>query len=265
MDLKIALIQSSLVWGDVSRNLSDIDRKLREAGEWDIVLLPEMFPAGAMMVKREAEEMIVERERIAGCYEEVKRKMQEWACRSGALVMGSTVCREGERYYNRLIAAFPDGETKYYDKRHCFRMGGENEHFSPGNRQVVFEYRGVKIATFICYDLRFPVWSRNTEGYDMAVYVANWPETRREVWSILLKSRAIENQAFVAGVNCVGVDNNGIRYAGDSMVVDARGNILGNSNEFQEEVLVVDCDITALHEFRRRFSVLDDRDFFQIQ
>ncbi len=144
-------------------------------------------------------------------------------------------------------------------------MGGENEHFSPGNRQVVFEYRGVKIATFICYDLRFPVWSRNTEGYDLAVYVANWPETRRDVWSILLRARAIENQAFVAGVNCFGVDNNGIRYAGDSMVVDARGNILGNSNEFQEEVLVVDCDITALHEFRRRFSVLDDRDFFQIQ
>ncbi len=264
MDLKIALIQSSLVWGDVSRNLSDIDRKLREAGEWDIVLLPEMFPAGAMMVKREAEEMIVERERIAGCYEEVKRKMQEWACRSGALVMGSTVCREGERYYNRLIAAFPDGETKYYDKRHCFRMGGENEYFTPGQERLVFEYKGVTIAAFICYDLRFPVWSRNVEKYDLAVYIANWPASRRNVWQTLLRARAIENQCYVAGVNCVGTDNSGLVYSGDSALIDAKGEIVRAAYEGKEEIVVAGLDLEALAMFRKKFAVLDDRDSFEL-
>ncbi len=263
--MKLALIQSELVWGNVTENLRRFDEKMEYCRGCDIILLPEMFTSGCMMVKKSREVAVAEKKTVACRFDDVRRKMLEWAGKYTAVIVGSTVYEEKSRYYNRLIIAFPDGRCEYYDKRHCFRMGGENEHFSPGNRQVVFEYRGVKIATFICYDLRFPVWSRNTEGYDLAVYVANWPETRRDVWSILLRARAIENQAFVAGVNCFGVDNNGIRYAGDSMVVDARGNILGKSNEFQEEVLVVDCDITALHDFRRRFSVLDDRDFFHLQ
>lgn len=263
--MKLALIQSELVWGNVTENLRRFDEKMEYCRGCDIILLPEMFTSGCMMVKKSREVALAEKKTVAFRFDDVRRKMLEWAEKYTAVIVGSTVYEEKSRYYNRLIIAFPDGKCEYYDKRHCFRMGGENEHFSPGNRQVVFEFRGVKIATFICYDLRFPVWSRNTEGYDLAVYVANWPETRRDVWSILLRARAIENQAFVAGVNCFGVDNNGIRYAGDSMVVDARGNILGKSNEFQEEVLVVDCDITALHDFRRRFSVLDDRDFFHLQ
>lgn len=265
MDLKIALVQSSLVWGDVDRNLGDFDRKLRESDGWDVVLLPEMFPAGAVMVRREAEAMKTERERIAGYYEEVRRKMREWAERTGALVMGSTVCREGECYYNRLIAAFPDGEMKYYDKRHCFRMGGENEYFAPGRHRLVFEYKGVKIAAFICYDLRFPVWSRNVEGYDLAVYVANWPASRRKVWQTLLQARAIENQCYVAGVNCVGTDSNGLVYAGDSALIDAKGEIVKAACEGKEEILVADLNMETLTAFRKKFAVLDDRDSFELK
>ncbi len=264
MDLKIALVQSSLVWGDVDRNLGEFDRKLRESDGWDVVLLPEMFPAGAMMVRWEAEAMKAERERIAGYYEEVRRKMREWAEKTGALVMGSTVCRKEECYYNRLIAAFPDGEMKYYDKRHCFRMGGENEYFTPGRSRLVFEYKGVRIAAFICYDLRFPVWSRNAEGYDLAVYVANWPASRRKVWQTLLQARAMENQCYVAGVNCVGTDSNGLVYAGDSVLIDAKGEIVKAACEGKEEILVADLNMELLTAFRKKFAVLDDRDSFEL-
>lgn len=265
MILKIALVQSSLVWGDIDRNLSGFGRKLAKCGGCDIVLLPEMFPAGAMMVKGEAEAMKVERERIADRYEEVKQNMQEWAGRSGALVMGSTVCREEGNYYNRLIAAFPDGEMTYYDKRHCFRMGGENEYYTPGKKRLVFEYKGVKIAAFICYDLRFPVWSRNVEGYNLAVYIANWPASRRGVWQTLLRARAIENQCYVAGVNCVGADANGLVYAGDSALIDAKGEVVGAAHEGKEEILVADLEQENLEIFRRKFAVLEDRDYFELK
>lgn len=260
--MRIVLVQSSLVWGNIDRNLSDIDRKLSDGIGCDVVLLPEMFPVGCMMVKREAETVKAEREKIAARYEEVRQKMQQWARKTGALVMGSTVCREGENYYNRLIAALPDGEVKYYDKRHCFRMGGENEYYTPGQRRLVFEFRGMKIAAFICYDLRFPVWSRNVEGYDLAVYVANWPASRREVWQTLLRARAIENQCYVAGVNCVGTDDSGILYTGDSMVVDARGQVMVQGKEGLEEVIRAKLNVEQLHDFRKCFPVLDDRDEF---
>lgn len=261
--MKIALVQSSLVWGDIGRNLDDFRRRLADCDGSDVVLLPEMFPAGCMMVKKEAGTVRAERERIAVRYGEVEQKMQEWARKTGALVMGSTVCREGENYYNRLIAALPDGETKHYDKRHCFRMGGENEYYTPGRQRLVFEYKGIKIAAFICYDLRFPVWSRNVEGYDLAVYVANWPASRREVWQTLLRARAIENQCYVAGVNCVGTDDSGLLYAGDSMVVDAQGQVMAQAEAGHEVIVRAELSVERLHGFRERFPVLEDRDEFR--
>lgn len=262
--MKIVLVQSELVWGDVPANLGRFDEKIRSAPEGGVILLPEMFVSGCMMVQQSPEIAVAEKQRVARRFPEVCSRMSDWASGKNAVVAGSTVYGEDGRYFNRMIVAFPDGSFRYYDKRHCFRMGGESEHFSPGCRQLVFEFRGVRIAAFICYDLRFPVWSRNTAGYDLAVYAANWPESRREVWKTLLKARAIENQAFVAGVNCVGTDNSGIRYAGDSMVAGARGKVLGCAGEHREETLAVECDVAALHEFRRKFSVLDDRDAFAI-
>lgn len=261
--MRLALIQSSLVWGNVEENLKNFDEKLAKCSGYDVILLPEMFTSGCMMVKKSYKVAVAEKITVAEHYPVVMECMLKWALQQNALVIGSTVYREGDRYYNRMIVAFPDGSCRFYDKRHCFRMGGENEHFSGGESQLVFDFRGVKMAAFICYDLRFPVWSRNTCDYDLAIYIANWPESRREVWNTLLKARAIENQAYVAAVNCVGTDANGLRYVGDSVVLDARGGVIAAAKEFSNEIIEAVIDTQALHDFRRKFSVLEDRDQFQ--
>lgn len=263
--MKVALLQSALVWGDVEENLRRFDLKLTERVGCDVMLLPEMFTCGCMMVKKEKEQADAEKIRVASYYTEVCRRMSAWAAFQDALVMGSTVYEENGRFYNRLIAAFPDGKYQYYDKRHCFRMGGENEHFTPGNRHLSIVFREWKIATFICYDLRFPVWSRNTDHYDLAVYIANWPESRRKVWQNLLVARAIENQAYVAGVNCVGIDEGGLHYAGDSVVINARGETIGTAKAFEEQTILTELDKAELNLFRQKFAVLDDRDLFQFE
>ncbi len=144
-------------------------------------------------------------------------------------------------------------------------MGEEKEHFTAGNELLVFDYQGVRIAPFICYDLRFPVWSRNTCGYDLAVYVANWPEARRQPWQILLMARAIENQCYVIGVNRVGEDGVGLNYSGDSAVISPKGDVLVACEPFADEVKQVDIDLKALREFRVKFPVLEDRDEFTIE
>ena len=226
--MKIALVQSPLVWGKLQENLQNFDKKMAKSEDCDVILLPEMFTSGCMMIKKSAEVAFAAKESVANAYPVVEEKMLAWAKRQHALVMGSTVYRENGKYYNRLIAAFPEGNCRYYDKRHCFRMGGENEHFTPGDRQLTFEFRGVKIAAFICYDLRFPVWCRNTQNYDLAVFVANWPESRREVW----------------------------------MVADARGREVGSTSPGNEAIIRVELDIEKLRQFRKKFPVLDDRDDF---
>lgn len=262
--MKIALVQTSLNWGNVDENIEHFNRLIGECRECDVILLPEMFVSGCMMVKQSVDVAEAVKQRVALRFDEVCEWMQQWAEEQDALVMGSTVYATEGKYYNRLIAAFPDKSCKFYDKRHCFRMGGENEHFSAGNKSLIFDFRGVRIAAFICYDLRFPVWCRNTARYDLAVFVANWPESRREVWKILLQARAIENQAYVAGVNCVGIDNNGLRYSGDSALVDPRGQRIGRAEAFAEKVVVAELDMEKLREFRHKFAVLDDRDHFEL-
>ena len=260
--MKIALVQSALIWGDVAANLKNFDEQCKACQGCDVILLPEMFASGCMMVKKAPEMAMAEKEKVAACYPAVEKAMCSWARRGDALVVGSTACRENGKYYNRLIAALPDGTCFYYDKRHCFRGGGENEHFVAGDRQLVIPFRGVRMAFFICYDLRFPVWCRNTQSYDVAVFVANWPESRREIWKVLLKARAIENQAYVAGVNCVGMDNNGLSCAGDSTVVDARGREVATLEPGQEGIIQTELDFVALEQFREKFPVLSDRDRF---
>lgn len=262
--MKITLIQSSLAWGKVDENLENFDRKVSACGGGDLILLPEMFASGCMMVKKSKEIAMAEKVAVAARYHDIRQMMLRWAASTTALVTGSTVYEENGHYYNRLIVAFPDGHCEYYDKRHCFRMGGENEHFTPGKRQLSVEFRGTKIAFFICYDLRFPVWCRNIEHYDVAVFVANWPASRREVWKTLLKARAIENQSFVAAVNCVGTDKNGLIYAGDSVILDARGELLASATEYGEESVTGVCEVADLHAFRKKFAVLEDKDEFNI-
>lgn len=233
---RVALVQANLVWGDVEANLLAFEGRVDTCGRCDLIVLPELFTSGCAMKKKKKEEGVKKKEYIASYYPEVLRRMSEWAVRKQAVVMGSTVYSEEGLFYNRLIAAFPDGSYRHYDKHNCFKMGG----YTPGKDPLIFEYKGWKIATYICYDLRFPEWSRNTEGYDMAVYVANWPESRRESWNALLRERAAENKAVIVGVNCAGADPAGLMYAGDSAVIGADGEVIGRCREYTDEIIYVD-------------------------
>ena len=253
--MKVALVQAQLLWVDVPGNLFAFNQRLEQVSGVDMIVLPEMFSSGFSMEGKE---------KIALHYEEVREQMAAWARQKDALVVGSTIYEEEQRYFNRLIAAFPGGGVSTYDKRHCFSMGGEDKHFTPGKERVIVAYKGIKIAPFICYDLRFPVWSRNDTGYDVALYVANWPEARREAWKRLLQARAIENQAYVVGVNRVGKDGNGLNYAGDSMALSPKGDVMVSCEPHGDMIVQVELDFTALQDFRTRFPVLEDRDDFSV-
>ncbi|MDR2131308.1 MAG: amidohydrolase [Odoribacteraceae bacterium] len=254
--LVVALVQARLEWEEVPRNLLRFDERVARGARADVIVLPEMFASGFTMAGKA---------RVSSFYGEIVAWMQGWARRCDALLVGSTVYKEGDLFFNRLVAAFPGGEVCCYDKRHRFTMGGEDQHFAAGKELLFFSYKGIKIAPFICYDLRFPVWSRNATNYDMALYVANWPASRREAWQVLLKARAIENQAYVVGVNRVGVDGNGIYHAGDSVVVSPKGNVIGAVAPDADAVAMVEVDFSALREFRGRFPVLQDRDTYQLE
>jgi predicted amidohydrolase len=246
----------------VEGNLAAFDPKITQIAGSDLILLPEMFASGSILLKNEEGETRREIERTAACYEKIRERMGEWARQTGALVIGSTVYGKGEKFYNRMIAAFPGGTYGFYDKRHGFSMAGENRFITAGQRQTVLEFRGVKIALFICYDLRFPVWSRNTQGYDLAVYAANWPASRREAWNILLRARAVENQCYVAGVNCVGRDPGGNVYSGDSVLLNAKGEIVVACPTEEESLVTGELSPDELDSFRKKFPVLADRDHF---
>ena len=182
--MKIVLVQYVIAWDDVMANLKCLDQLMLNMESCDVVVLPEMFTSGFTMAGRTA---------IAPYYEQTRIWMLEKAKLLDALVMGTVICEEEGKFYNRMICAMPDGQCEYYDKRHGFTYGGEPLYFEAGTKQVCFEFRGMRFAPFICYDLRFPVWSRNTMDYDIAVYVSNWPVARIEVWDILLAAIAIEN------------------------------------------------------------------------
>jgi predicted amidohydrolase len=167
-------------------------------------------------------------------------------------------------FFNRWLFLTPEKESWKYDKRHLFSMGGENNIFSSGRNRLIFSFRGVRICSNICYDLRFPVWSRNRNEYDLLINSANWPETRKEVWNVLLKARAIENQCFVIGANRIGIDGNGINYCGDSVIIDPLGKILTNSNTNEEKSITEEISLTELSEFRKKFPVFIDADEFSI-
>jgi predicted amidohydrolase len=256
--LVVALVQACLEWEDVPGNLARFDERLEETAGADVIVLPEMFASGFTMEGKE---------RVASYYKEVLAWARERAARLDALIVGSTVHESGGSFFNRLLAVFPDGEVLHYDKRHLFSMGGEERHFTAGKERLSFAYKGVKIAPFVCYDLRFPAWSRNVAGheYDAAIYVANWPESRREAWRALLVARAIENQAFVIGVNRVGRDGHGTLHAGDSAVISPRGEVVGGVAPGTDAVALVTLELAAAREFRARFPVLRDADRFYIE
>lgn len=250
-DLRLSLIQSSLYWEDARLNRQMFSWKIRDlAGETDLIVLPEMFTTGFSMHP----------EKIA---ESPGGPTTEWmvelAHETGATITGSLIMHHQNAYYNRLLWVQPDGTILHYDKRHLFSMAGEDQVYTAGREHLVAEWKEWRICPMICYDLRFPTWCRNTVDYDLLIFVANWPEPRRMHWQQLLKSRAIENLAFVAGVNRIGHDDNGHAYWGDSMLVDYRGEVLSMST-LAETTLQVTLQKDGLDAWRQRFPFLKDRD-----
>ncbi len=258
--LSISLLQMHLAWHDPQANLAHAETLMRQvpAGT-HLVVLPEMFTTGFSM-------------EAAGWAQSAQAETLAWmqaqAASTGAVMAGSIVFSEAGKVSNRFIAVNADGLLCHYDKRHLFRMAREHETYSAGSRQVTFNLRGWRIRPLVCYDLRFPVWSRNTLpdaplATDLLLYVANWPAARIAHWRLLLQARAVENQCCVAGVNRVGKDGNDIAYSGDSMIVDALGNVLEHQQE-AECVLSQTLDPDALMQYRERFPAWRDADNFSL-
>ena len=255
-ELKIALIQSDLTWESPTKNRQNFTKKIEDISEAiDIIMLPEMFTTGfTMNAKFVAETM-------GG---NTVLWMKEMALKANAAIVGSVVISEKNNFYNRLLFVEPSGHVTFYDKRHTFTLVGEDKVYSSGKEKVIVHYKGWKIRPLICYDLRFPVWSRNTEDYDVLLYVANWPEPRVSAWDALLKARAIENMCYCVGVNRVGIDGVNSKYSGHSGVYDVLGNLMTGFEPNEEDVQVVNLEKRHIEAYRNKLKFLDDRDTFNI-
>ncbi len=253
MSLKVALCQLSLAWEDVTENLRRAERFVAQA-DADLILLPEMFATG----------FVTEPQRVA---QPQSGRIVEWmrrtAQRYSTALAGSAIIRHEARFVNRFLFVRPSGEVVWYDKRHLFSIGGEGDRFEAGDRRVVVEYGGLRFLLLVCYDLRFPVWSRCRGDYDAILCAASWPAPRREVWRTLLRARAIENQAYVIGVNRAGDDPSN-RYAGDSAAIGFKGETLCEAGA-AEGLLTAELDREALDRFRAKFPVWRDADDFQLR
>ena len=256
--LRVSLVQQPLLWHDPQGNRARFAEILAPlAGRTDLVILPETFTTGFSMD-------------VEALGEAAAGPSVEWlrlqAATLDAAVCGSVITREDTRYFNRLLWALPSGELREYDKRHLFRMGREHEHFTPGGAAWSLSWRGLRICPLVCYDLRFPVFSRRRAelDYDLLVYVANWPTARVEAWQLLLRARAIENQAYVVGVNRTGPDGQGVAYPGESAAVDYLGRTLAALEE-AAGVVTVALDAAALAAFREKFPAHLDADRFTLE
>jgi omega-amidase len=254
--MKISVIQPDLAWENPQCNLENlIDLITPLNNKTDIVVLPEMFNTGFSMNPEQYSELP---------NEQTFSWMKNMAMNGNFGLCGSYMVKEKELFFNRWVFVSPEKEYWSYDKRHLFSMGNEDRFFSQGKIRMTFNFKNIRISPSICYDLRFPVWSRNRNDYDLMICSANWPESRRDVWITLLRARAIENQCFVAGSNRIGTDGNNIKYCGDSMIVDPRGQIISSANHNEEGSVTGEISMTELYEFRKKFPVLDDADEFTI-
>lgn len=256
-DLRVTIVQRMLHWEDAEANRSMFAKDLSALkSATDLVVLPEMFTTGFSM-------------RSVALAETMHGRTVQWmrdqAALTGAALYGSVIIQDEGRYLNRGLFVEPSGKVTTYDKRHLFRFANENEHYTAGQHRVVVAWREWNILLQVCFDLRFPVFSRNRGDYDAILYVANWPEARRYPWSQLLIARAIENQCYVAGVNRVGMDGKGIHYTGDSVMIDPRGAVIGQLEPSREGMATVSLDRTALEDFREKFPVGKDADDFQLR
>ncbi|MGB5189593.1 nitrilase family protein [Robiginitalea sp.] len=253
--MRVALIQTSLEWEDPVANRAHFGQLINTLdGGTDLIVLPEMFTTGFTMnpehIPSEEAHLTLE-------------WMREIVARTGSALAGSLIFPEAGKYFNRLVFMLPDGTYEYYDKRHTFTLAGEDKVYQRGAERKTVRYMGLTFSLQICYDLRFPVWSRNTTDYDVLLFVANWPDTRIGAWDTLLKARAIENMSYVLGVNRIGSDSNGLRYQGHSGVYDALGERLVFSDK--EEILYATLDKNTVDQARTTLKFLQDRDAFTLE
>jgi predicted amidohydrolase len=259
--LSVTLIQTALFWEDKAANLRMFEEKIRAIeNRMELVVLPEMFSTGFSM----------EPQKLAETMEgDTVNWMKEVAAENKIILTGSVIIEAEGKYYNRLIWMQPDGVYGYYDKRHLFAFAGEDQFYAPGAKRLITSVKGWKVNLQVCYDLRFPVWARQSpheEGeaeYDLLLYVANWPERRNRAWKTLLCARAIENQCYVVGVNRVGNDNNGLNYCGDSMVIDPMGEVLYHKAN-EEDIFTIILEKEKLADTRKKLPFLKDGDGFHI-
>ena len=268
--LNITTIQTNLYWEDKKANLQMLEEKINSIAEkTEIIVLPEMFSTGFSM-KPELLAETMEGETV--------QWMKRVAAEKKIILTGSVIIKEGGNYYNRLIWMLPNGQHGIYDKRHLFAYAGEDDHYSAGTKRLIASAKGWKINLLVCYDLRFPVWARQTSApnpsppvergettpeYDVLIYVANWPERRIHAWTTLLQARAIENQCYVVGVNRVGKDGNDIYYSGESMIIDPMGEVLYTKKD-EEDIFTMSLDMTHLQTVREKLPFLKDADGFQM-
>jgi predicted amidohydrolase len=254
--MKIALLQTDIVWSNPQENVRRAEQMIAEIGDADLYVLPEMFSTGFATDPK-------------GIAEPVNSDTLTWmktlAAQRHAAVAGSIAVEENVdgtiRYYNRFYFVHPDGRVEHYDKHHLFTYGGEHLRFTPGQERVVVEHQGVRILLQVCYDLRFPIFARNTaeHPYDLAIYVASWPTSRLEAWNTLLRARAIENQCYVAAVNRVGEDP-ACKYSGGTAFIDPYGHVAERCTDGQVQYITARLDLDALNAFREKFPVLKDAD-----
>ncbi|MCO6161536.1 nitrilase family protein [Flavobacterium sp. NRK F7] len=253
--MRIAIFQTALIWQQPENNRNLIEKYLHTCKEtFDLLILPEMFTTGFTMTPSEIAES------MNGI---TIQWLKNLAREKKIAVTGSLIIKEQEQFYNRLVFIFPNGTLEWYDKRHLFSLAGEEKVYTKGREKRIIEYKGWKICPLICYDLRFPVFSRNIESYDLLIYVANWPKPRINAWNTLLKARAIENMVYTVGVNRIGNDANQLEYTGSSQVVDYLGNEILNAQENQG-VFVVEIDKENMLETRKKLNFLNDRDVFEL-
>ena len=255
MNLKTALIQTELSWENPNENKALLQEKINAISQYvDLIVLPEMFTSGFTMNPKNVAQTM-QGDAISWLKETAKSK--------DCAITGSLVIEENGNYFNRLVFVFPTGEIQTYDKRHLFTLAGEEKVYTAGKDKLILEYKGFKICPLICYDLRFPVFARNVEDYDVLIYVANWPKPRVNAWDILLKARAVENMSYVIGVNRVGMDANNLEYIGHSQAIDFLGNYIQEPQEI-EGVFIVELDKNEMLETRKKLNFINDRDKFQI-
>lgn len=254
-NIKVTILQSPIHWENIDKNIEMFSGKLDNfRKKTDLIVLPEMFTTGfTMNAEKNADTMNGKAVQFLKKY---SKKLKSHIC-------GSVIIKSGSKIYNRLLVVSPSGKINYYDKRHLFRMAKEHTRYSAGRKQLILKIKDLRIAFFVCYDLRFPVWCRNTGKYDAAVFSANWPKERNYYWKNLLIARAIENQCYIIGVNRTGKDSNGYEFSGDSAVINPYGKYIIDA-ENKNGIYTAELDMKALEKFRKKFPAYKDADKFKI-